>query len=189
MTTLYFVRHAQSDYTIHDDQTRPLTAKGLQDRTLVSDYLMDKDVSVVISSPYKRAYDTVAEFAQRKELDIICVDDLRERKIEDEWIDDFTTFTMNQWSDFNYKRSSGESLKEVQTRNIHAILELLDCYPDKTIAIGTHGTALSTIINYFDPSFTYENFAQIVSLMPWIVRFTFHEHTCTSIEFIDVLNQ
>lgn len=32
MTTVYFVRHAQPDLSVHDDLTRPLTEKGLQDR-------------------------------------------------------------------------------------------------------------------------------------------------------------
>ena len=32
MTTVYFVRHAQPNYENHDDLTRELTEKGLQDR-------------------------------------------------------------------------------------------------------------------------------------------------------------
>lgn len=50
MTTIYFVRHAESNLSNHDDKTRELSPKGLKDRKLVSEYLRDKEIEVVISS-------------------------------------------------------------------------------------------------------------------------------------------
>ena len=38
MTHLYYVRHAQPDYSVHDDLTRPLTEKGMRDCALVTDF-------------------------------------------------------------------------------------------------------------------------------------------------------
>ena len=49
-------------------------------------------------------------------------------------------------------------------------------YQGKNIIIGSHGTALSTIINYYDNAFGYEDFAKIKSKMPWIVEFEFDEN-------------
>lgn len=185
MTIIYYVRHAQSDHTVHDDLTRPLTEKGMRDRTLVSDYLEDKGVSAVVSSPYQRAHDTVAHFAQRKGLTVIHDDRLRERAITDGWIDDFTAFAERQWADFTYKLPGGESLDEVQRRNLEALHELLRAYPGQAIAVGTHGTALSTVVRRFDPSFTYESFRTVVGLMPWIVRLCFDGEIFVSLSSID----
>lgn len=67
----------------------------------------------------------------------------------------------------------GECLKEVQDRNIAALESLLEKYPGKNIIVGSHGTALSTIINYFDNSFGYEDFEHIRNKMPWVVEFKF----------------
>ena len=39
MTNVYFVRHAQSNYENHDDLTRELTEKGLQDCKLVTELM------------------------------------------------------------------------------------------------------------------------------------------------------
>ncbi len=36
MTTIYFIRHAQSDQFVHDDRTHPLTAEGLGDRNVTA---------------------------------------------------------------------------------------------------------------------------------------------------------
>ena len=68
MTHLYYVRHAQPDYSVHDDLTRPLTEKGMRDCALVTDFLTDKSIDRVFSSPYKRAVDTVQPFAAQAHL-------------------------------------------------------------------------------------------------------------------------
>ena len=49
MTTVYFVRHAQPNYSNHDDLSRELTEKGLRDCALVTEFLSDKDITAVLS--------------------------------------------------------------------------------------------------------------------------------------------
>lgn len=186
MTTIYFVRHAQPNYDNHNDAERELTAKGLQDRKRVTAFLLDKSVDAVLSSPYKRAVDTVKEFADHAGLAIGIVPDFRERKIESGWIDDFEGFCKRQWQDFTYKLSDGESLRDVQTRNIAALQDILNKHNNKTVVIGTHGTALSTILNYYDPSFGYDDFQRIRHFMPWIVRLTFDGERLVEREEYDV---
>lgn len=65
MTEVYFVRHAEPNYDNHEDTTRELTEKGLKDRALVTEFLRDKEIDCVLSSPYKRAVDTVGDFADK----------------------------------------------------------------------------------------------------------------------------
>lgn len=182
MTVIYFVRHAEPNYNNHDDASRELTAKGLQDRKLVTEFLADKGIDVVLSSPYKRAVDTVQDFADHHGLEIGIIDDFRERKVDSEWIEDFSLFAQKQWEDFTYKLSDGECLQEVQARNISALQQVLDKYEGKNIAIGSHGTAMSTIIHYYDNCFGYDDFEKIKNVMPWIVEFVFdQDKKCTMI--------
>lgn len=173
MTTVYFVRHAAPNYNNHDDLTRELSEQGMKDRKLVTGFLWDKGIDVILSSPYKRAVDTIKEFADAKGMKIKLIDEFRERKAGNDWMENFDDFCKNQWADFDFKLSGGESLREVQSRNISALNQVLETYAGKNVVIGSHGTALSTIINYFDPSFGYNEFQEIKSLMPWIVRFSF----------------
>ena len=149
MTTIYFVRHAQPNYDNPDDFNRELTEKGLADRMKIKDYLTDKNIEAAISSPYIRCIDTIKPFCDSAGLKIETVFDLRERGIGTErWLDDFDGFAKNQWADFDYRlNDEGECLNQVQSRNIAALSDILKRYTDKTIVIGTHGTALSTIIN------------------------------------------
>ena len=189
MTIIYFVRHAEPNYSNHDDQGRELTEKGLKDRELVTRYLSDKNIDLVISSPYKRSVDTVKHFADSIHLEVELVEDFRERKVDSIWVEDFNAFCKEQWNDFSYKLSDGETLGEVQRRNITALVDIISRHKDKNIVVGSHGTALSTIINYFNKGYGYEDFNSIKGLFPWIAKFTFADNLNPIIEYIDVFAQ
>jgi len=186
MTIIYFVRHAQPNFNNHDDLTRELTAQGLKDSKLVTEFLWDKGIDVILSSPYRRAVDTIKGFADAKKIEIECIDDFRERKVGSAWIKDFDSFCRQQWENFDFKLSEGESLREVQKRNINALNRILETYKGKNVVIGSHGTALSTIINYYDASFGYDEFEKIKGLMPWVVEFSFEQNICLKIQTYDV---
>lgn len=182
MEKVYFVRHAKSDISIKDDLMRPLTKEGIEDCKKVTEFLLDKEITRIFSSPYKRSIDTIKNFADKVDLKINIIDDLRERKIDTLWIEDFNKFAKEQWDNFEYKLSTGESLNEVQQRNIRALQHILEESPDKNIVISTHGTALSTIINFFNGEFRYSEFERIKNLMPFIVCITFNEGNAVRIE-------
>jgi len=164
---------------------RPLTAKGRKDCALVTDFLKDKGIDVVLSSPYKRSVDTVAGFADSAGLQVELIEDFRERKVGD-WVEDFKGYSRKQWEDFSFKQPEGENLFEVQARNIAALEEVLIKYKDKFIAVGTHGTALSTIVNHYDNTYNHEDFWAMAGLMPWMVKMDFDGNRCVCIEKIDL---
>lgn len=188
MTHIYFIRHAQPNYANHDDMTRELTEKGLCDRERVWAFFEGRQIDAVLSSPYKRAYDTVLPLAQRHGLTIETISDFRERRVDSAWIDDFNAFARRQWADFSYKLTDGECLREVQERNISALNAVLRRYEGQSVAIGSHGTAIATIINCFDSSFGYDDFKRIQPIMPLIVHFAFEGSKLISIEQFDPFN-
>lgn len=186
MTELYFVRHAEPNHSNHDDASRELTEKGLRDRRLATAFLADKNITAVLSSPFKRAVDTVQDFADAAGLSVLTDPDFRERRVDSVWIDDFDGFCKQQWADFDYRLTDGETLHMVQERNLAALRRALHTYSGQAVAVGSHGTALSTLVHYFDPTFGHEDFKSIAKLMPWIVRFTFDGTKCVSITEYDV---
>ncbi len=186
MTNIYFVRHCEPDFSIHEDLIRPLTDKGLKDSKRVAEVLKSKNIHGIYSSPYKRAIDTVKELANALNLKVVTKEDLRERTITDQWIDDFNEFVKCQWEDFGYKLSKGECLRQVQERNITALKEILNENKGKNVVIGTHGTALSTILNYYNKTFGYEEFNRIKSIMPWIIVMEFKGEEFIEFKEIDI---
>lgn len=147
-TELIMVRHAKVEYT-PDDKERALTKEGREQRKDVLEILKKKEVDAIYSSPFIRALDTIKPYAEYRGLEINIIDDLRERKVSDHFIDDFETFAINQWKDFGYKLPYGESLNQVQQRGVQAIEEIINDNKGKTIVVGTHGTFLCVLLNYY----------------------------------------
>lgn len=54
-TTIYFIRHAHSVYTI-DELNRPLSKKGMMDARRVAKRMELESVDVVVSSPLRERY-------------------------------------------------------------------------------------------------------------------------------------
>ena len=178
--TVYFVRHAEPNYNNHNDARRELSSKGLQDAQKLVNFFSNIAIDCFYSSPYKRAIETIQPLAQACQKEIVLIDNFCERKIDNVWIEDFESFSKKQWSDFSYRLENGESLAQVQKRNIEALENLL-LQNDKTILIASHGTALSTIVNYYQPSFGCENFQEIKHVFPCIVKMEFDNLTNLSI--------
>jgi 2,3-bisphosphoglycerate-dependent phosphoglycerate mutase len=174
-TTVYFIRHAKPDISIKDDMTRPLSFEGIdKSKELVFSFKEIK-IDCIFSSPFKRAIQTIEPIAKDKKIKIEIIDDFRERKMSSEWIENYEEYSKKQWDDFSYKLADGESLNEVQKRNIKELEKILLENKGKTIIIGTHGTALSTIINYYDGTFLYNDFLEMVDIMPYIMKIEFND--------------
>lgn len=179
MTKVYFVRHAQPE-PVWDDENRPLTSEGKEDAKIVLDFLKDKEIEVFYSSPYKRSFDTISDTAAFFGKEIITDDRLRERE-KGENSNNHGMFE-KRWNDHDYHEKNGESIRMVQERNIEALQEILAEHKDKNIVIGTHGTALSTILNFFDPEFGCKDFLRIIDWMPYVIELDFDGSALMSVK-------
>ncbi len=168
LTDIIFVRHAQSVYG-DDDRNRPLTAEGLLDRQIVIHVLKNMKIDAFLCSPYKRSIDTIKPAADFYKMDIFTDERLRERKTGS-----FESGLLEKrWRDFSFAEEGGENLKSVQERNMDAFSEILGRYKGKTVVIGTHGTALSTILQHYNSDFGLNDFLRIVNWLPYIIELKF----------------
>lgn len=171
MTRVYFARHAQSDWRSGSDRERGLTAEGLEDAKVVLNFLRDKPVDIFYCSPYRRSLDTIREAAEHFGLPIHTDERLRER--EAALGGNCRELFQKRWSDFDWHEPGGESLRTVQERNIAALTDILAANEGKTVVIGTHGTALSTILNYYEPDYNCNSFLRMIDWMPFVVELDF----------------
>ena len=171
MTKIYFVRHAQPEHNHADDRTRPLTKEGIVDSKVVLETLKDKEIDVFYCSPYKRSLDTILETADYYRMNIQTDDRFRERE---KGIDGNNHgMFQKRWQNHDYHEEGGESIRMVQERNIEALQEILNDCEGKNIVIGTHGTALSSIMNYYNKEFGCDDFLRIIDWMPYVVEMDF----------------
>ncbi|PFK59286.1 histidine phosphatase family protein [Bacillus thuringiensis] len=182
MTTIYFVRHAHSTYT-KEERERPLSEKGYLDAENVTRLLKDKQIDVVISSPYKRAIQTVQGIANTYKLLIQTEEDLRERLLSTEPVSNFNDAMQNVWEDWSFAYEGGESNDVAQRRAVICMQNILKQYEGKNIVIGTHGNIMVLLMNYFNSKYDLEFWKTLH--MPDVYQLNFDKNRFISAERIE----
>ena len=172
-TTIYFVRHAHSVYS-QDEAGRPLSEKGMKDADYITSLLKQANIDKVISSPYRRAIQTVEGIASHYQLNIEIMDDLKERRLSEFPVPDFQEAMNMVWDNPHYALDGGESNITAQKRGIRAIIHILEQCNGQNIVIGTHGNIMVLMMNFFDSKYDYD-FWKTLS-MPDIYQLTFEKN-------------
>ncbi|ABY42862.1 histidine phosphatase family protein [Bacillus mycoides] len=181
MTTIYFVRHAHSTYT-KEERERPLSDKGHIDADNVIHLLKEEHIDVVISSPYKRAIQTVQGIENTYNLSIQLEEDLRERLLSKEPVTDFNDAIQKVWEDWTFAYEGGESNDVAQRRAVICMQSILKKYKGKNIVIGTHGNIMVLLMNYFDSKYGFQFWKTLH--MPDVYKLTFDNNCFSSAERI-----
>lgn len=160
MTTIYMVRHAESPYMDGSERTRGLSVEGKRKAQQAAELLINEGINLIVSSPYARAILTVEGLAHKLNLDIIEIEDLRERhfagddyKISD---DEFMLAVNRMFEDPSYALPGGESNLVCQNRAVAALKTILEQHNGSKIAIGTHGNVMTLMIGYFDSNYGFD---------------------------------
>ncbi len=154
LTSIYFVRHAVSPFSLDNERERDLSEQGRADARIVADILRHEPIDVIVSSAYRRAAATVEPLAAHLQKPIILYDELAERAIASLKItiseDVILEAIRRSFEDIDYCMAEGETTREAQRRSIPVIEELLTEHAGQGIVIGTHGNIMTIILNYYD---------------------------------------
>ena len=154
MRTVYLVRHAQSAPSAElPDPEWPLSPRGRAQAEHLATVLAALGIEEVHTSPYVRCRDTIAPFIAASSRPMHQHHDLRERKIAAGLIDDFPSVWRQSWADFAFALPGCETSHATQDRIHAAVLGICARSTAKTIAISSHGNALSLLLHRADPRF------------------------------------
>jgi len=101
-TNVYLVRHAHSVYT-PDELTRPLSEKGLRDAKSILKKLELEEIDTFISSPYRRAIQTIEPLAKYNKAEIKLNETFQERKLAHGEVKDFTAAITKVWQEPDFE--------------------------------------------------------------------------------------
>ena len=157
MTTIYLIRHSKTlkvNNEFNNDNLQIQNEKyslSIEGEQIAQDKLNKDDlnnIDTIYSSNYVRAIQTAKYIAEKNNLEINIDSDLGERKFGiNNWNELPENFERNQLLDENYKIGNGESRKEVTNRMYNSILRILNDNKNKRIAIISHGTAITFLLN------------------------------------------
>ncbi|MFA5138386.1 MAG: histidine phosphatase family protein [Elusimicrobiota bacterium] len=153
MTTLYFIRHAQSHPKPDvDEPDWPLSALGQGQARRIVPLLRPLGITRLYCSPYRRCRDTLAPFAELQGLDVSLDPGLRERKVTHGWCLDFTEVWRRSWEDFSFAVEGCESSWTCRSRIIASVEAIAARHPGETLGLGSHGNAIALFLHHADPS-------------------------------------
>ncbi|MDO5520058.1 MAG: histidine phosphatase family protein [bacterium] len=150
MTTVYFV-------------TPP---KEKEQVTIITEFLNDKGIEVIFSSPFRSAIEAIKGFGVENEIPMYAVTEFGEMEVNNE---------------------PKETFEEVQERMIDGLSMLATNEEGKTIAVCTHPIALSSAIQFFDETFSEADTDRLKANAPVIVKFEFEGEICKNIEEIKAI--
>jgi 2,3-bisphosphoglycerate-dependent phosphoglycerate mutase len=183
-TYIYMIRHAVSPFILGDERGRGLSDKGHLDAYKIKDIMAEEGVTHFVSSPYRRAIDTIKPLAEASNQEIKVYEELRERAIASMEIEiseqDYLLGIQTSFIDLHYKMPDGESTQEARDRAIPIIKQLIRQHKGGKIALGTHGNIMTIILNYFNKEYGYAFFEQ--TSKPDIYKLEFDELELTSVE-------
>jgi len=161
MTTLYLIRHGQTEWNVQKRmqgwQDSPLTELGVRHANWLSESLREVDFEAIYSSPSLRAWKTADILRGQRELDILTEEGLREIHVGD-WegqvISDLEKACPEQLAAFwgaphLYQPNSGETFADVHYRAIGAIKKILDKH-EQNVLIVAHTVTIKLIMAYFE---------------------------------------
>jgi 2,3-bisphosphoglycerate-dependent phosphoglycerate mutase len=153
MTTFYLVRHAHADWSTDED--RRLSRRGYQDTIELGFGLGRYPITIIYSSPYTRARETVGTLSLWTAVPVAVESDLRERALGDFGDGDFNQAVEATWRDPSFAYPGGESNEAAQHRGVDALRRMRVHYPDDYIVVSTHGNLMALMLQHFDPSIDF----------------------------------
>ena len=156
MTTLYLIRHGQTDNNIilcfnGTRSNQPLNQTGMEMAAGLTEAFADVKLDAIYASPLLRAYQTAEGVRGERDMEIVTDPDLMEMPFG-EW--DGLTYQQakerdpelaKMWKrDFTHFRAPGEQERpgDVATRMFRSILRIVRAHRGGTVAIASHGLAL-----------------------------------------------
>ncbi|AWE07163.1 histidine phosphatase family protein [Lysinibacillus sp. 2017] len=149
---LYIIRHCAAEGQAPDAN---LTEDGEKMSHELSKRLADYEIELVVSSPYKRAIDTIKPFVSEHNIEWKIDERLKERILSSENLSDWLEKLKQTYEDQNLKFTEGESSNEATERIIGLVNELLSSN-HSSAAIITHGNIMSLLLNHYRKDFGFD---------------------------------
>ena len=155
MKTIFLIRHCQAE---GQHPEAPLTQEGVKQAAALDSFFNGVPIGKIISSPFKRALDSVQPLAERLQLTIKTDMRLSERVLSTDHLPDWQEKLRMTFEDYSLTFNGGESSREAADR----ILEVIDELPeDENTILVTHGNLLSLLLKHYSEDFGYGDWSRL----------------------------
>lgn len=154
---LYLVRHCRAT---GQEPDAPLTPEAHTEAERLAAALAPHAIDRIISSPFRRARDSIAPFAAQRGLSIETDARLVEQVLSPTPVPDWQDTLRAGFADPDLALPGGESARVAQARGIAVVQEVL-ARPGRGAVLVTHGALLTLLLRHFDPRVGYAEWARL----------------------------
>jgi 2,3-bisphosphoglycerate-dependent phosphoglycerate mutase len=156
MREIVLVRHAAASGQAAD---APLTPEGRRQAGELAHALGALGCDRLVTSPFRRAVESIEPFARRSGLAIETDERLIERALSSGHLPDWRDHLRRSFDDLDYCVEGGESARAAQERGVAALLAA-SAGIDRCVVV-THGNLLALILKWVDEKVGYERWEQL----------------------------
>jgi len=149
---LLLVRHCESTGQAAD---APLTARGRAQAETLATWLSAWPVDRIVTSPYRRAVETIAPFATRTSIEPAVDARLVERRLGPASDRDWRELVRHAFDHLDHRPPGGESGRDALARGRAAITDLLGG-PAQLPLIVSHGQLIALLLHAVDVTFGFD---------------------------------
>lgn len=153
---IYVIRHCEAT---GQPPEAPLTDKGHLQAIELAEYFSAIKINRIISSPYKRAIDTIQPLAKTFNIEVETDRRLEERVLSRENLQDWLGKLSASFEDLDLKYEGGESSREAMNRIVEVVNEVYST--EQNTIIVSHGNLISLLLKYFNNEFGFDNWKRL----------------------------
>lgn len=166
MEQIILIRHCQAT---GQDTEAPLTESGLNQAKVLADFLIQEKLNgTVISSPFKRAIQSITPFTQMTELNLVQDERLAERRLAEQPLANWKDLLRQTFTDPDLAFEGGESSREALSRALD-VIEAYASTQDSLILV-THGNLMSLILQHFDDHHGFDTWQSLTNPDVYVIR-------------------
>jgi len=149
MGTLYIARHGESKANVENKlayPNSPLTKKGIVQARSLAEFLADKKISAIYTTPFKRALETAKIINEKLGVKIHLIKEfvdtnfgiLKGRKIDSSDKELYSYLLIRRKNPLDYKIPKAENLTNVMKRVIPSLKKIMRQNPHDSVLIVAH---------------------------------------------------
>lgn len=154
---IYVIRHCEAEGQPFEAQ---LTENGLKQALNLSEFFSNIKIDKVISSPFKRAIQSIEPLAQRINAEIVLDERLSERVLSTENLPDWFEKLRATYDDLDLAFPGGESSQMAMNRIVAVVNEVFNSNADNCIIV-THGNIMSLLLKFFNNDFGFNDWRKL----------------------------
>ncbi|WP_223068425.1 histidine phosphatase family protein [Paenibacillus caui] len=173
MKNIFLIRHCKAE---GQDPSAKLTLEGEGQAQELASFLKNEGIELIITSPFRRAIETIMPLCKILSLSYTIEERLKERVLSTVDLVDWMDKLKLTYDNVDLKYKGGESSREAMNRGIEVINEIISG-SNKNIAVVTHGALMSLILKHFDNNIGFEEWRKLSNPDVYKIRMEDKEKT------------